>query len=310
MKFTIYQNSRQGPRPYNQDRLAYSYSKDAVLLVVADGMGGHRHGEVAAQLAVKMLTDAFQRTAMPDLEDPAQFLSDHITQIHAAIESHAATHDMLEAPRTTLVAAILQNNAFFCAHVGDSRLYHFRKGELLFKTEDHSIVQLLLKRGLIDKKGMQTHPDRSKIYNCLGGDKTPRIDIFQGQDLRHGDIFLLCTDGLWSVIDDKEISTMLHAGPVNITVPKLLDLAESLNSEDGHGDNISAIGLQWQELQDASLGVSTATMPLGKTTTIINPPTHQVTIRDDAGQDVPDLTDEEIEKAIQEIQVAIQKTMR
>lgn len=310
MKFTIYQNSRQGQRPYNQDRLAYSYSKDAVLLVVADGMGGHRHGEVAAQLAVKMLTDAFQREAMPDLDDPARFLTDNILQIHAAIDAHAAMHDMLEAPRTTLVAAILQNNEFFGAHVGDSRLYHFRNGELLYKTEDHSIVQLLHKRGLIDKKGMSTHPDRSKIYNCLGGDKLPKIDVTQSQNLRHGDIFLLCTDGLWSMIDDRGISTMLHAGPINITVPKLLDLAEGLSREDGHGDNISAIGLQWQELQDASLGVSTVTMPLGTTTTIINPPTHQPTIRDDTGQEVPDLTDEEIEKAIQEIQTAIQKTMR
>jgi len=310
MKFTIYQNSRQGSRPYNQDRLAYSYSKDAVLLVVADGMGGHRHGEVAAQLAVKMLTDAFQLEAVPALEDPAQFLTYQIQRIHAAIEHHAASHDMLEAPRTTLVAAILQNNEFFCAHVGDSRFYHFRQDALCYRTEDHSIVQLLHKRGLIDKKGMSTHPDRSKIYNCLGGDKTPKIDLHQSQDLRNGDTFLLCTDGLWSVIDDKEIGTLLNAGPVNITVPKLLELAETLNNEGPHGDNISAIGLQWQELQDPGLGVSTLSMPLGKTTTIINPPTYQPTIRDDEEQEVPDLTDEEIEKAIQEIQLAIQKTMR
>ncbi|HYD33225.1 MAG TPA: protein phosphatase 2C domain-containing protein [Methylophilaceae bacterium] len=310
MKFTIYQNSRQGPRPYNQDRLAYSYSKDAVLLVVADGMGGHRHGEVAAQLAVKMLTDAFQQEAMPDLADPAQFLTHHIQQIHIAIEHHATSHDMLEAPRTTLVAAVLQNNAICCAHVGDSRFYHFRRDTLLNKTEDHSIVQLLHKRGIIDKQGMSTHPDRSKIYNCLGGDKKPKIDIMQSQDLQHGDTFLLCTDGLWSVIDDKEIGTLLNAGPVNITVPKLLDLAEALNSEGSHGDNISAIGLQWQELPDANLGVSTLSMPLGKTTTIINPLTYQPTVRDDEGQAIPDLTDEEIEKAIQEIQTAIQKTMR
>lgn len=310
MKFTIYQNSRQGPRPYNQDRLAYSYSKDAILLVVADGMGGHRHGEVAAQLAVKMLTDAFQHEATPELEDPAEFLTRQIMQVHAAIENHAATNELLETPRTTLVAAILQNDCFYSAHVGDSRLYHFRAGQMLHKTEDHSIVQLLHKRGLLDKKGMATHPDRSKIYNCLGGDKPPKIDLVQNRDLRNGDVILLCTDGLWSVIDDKEIGTLLNAGPINITVPKLLDLAESLNDEEDHGDNISAIGLQWQELQDASLGVSTVTMPLGATTTIINPPTHQPTVRDDAGQDMPDLTDEEIEKAIQEIQSAIQKTMR
>jgi serine/threonine protein phosphatase PrpC len=310
MKFTIYQNSRQGPRPYNQDRLAYSYSKDAILLVVADGMGGHRHGEVAAQLAVKMLTDAFQLEATTELEDPAEFLTRQIGHIHTAIENHATTHELLETPRTTLVAAILQNDCFYCAHVGDSRLYHFRGGKLLHKTEDHSIVQLLHKRGLLDKKGMATHPDRSKIYNCLGGDKPPKIDVMQSRDLRNADTILLCTDGLWSVIDDKEIGTLLNAGPVNITVPKLLDLAESLNDEEEHGDNISAIALQWQEMQDASLGVSTVTMPLGATTTIINPPTHQPTIRDDAGQDMPDLTDEEIEKAIQEIQSAIQKTMR
>lgn len=310
MKFTIYQNSRQGQRPYNQDRLAYSYSKDAVLLVVADGMGGHRHGEIAAQLAVKMLTDAFQSQATPALADPAEFLSNQIKQVHAAIDKHAATHELLESPRTTIVVAILQHNEFFCAHVGDSRLYHFRNGQLLYKTEDHSVVQLLHKRGLLDKKGMSSHPDRSKIYNCLGGDKAPKIDIAQTKDLRNGDVFLLCTDGLWSVVDDKEIGVLLNAGPVNITVPKLLDLAESLSSEDEHGDNMSAIGLQWQELQDDNLGVSTVTMPLDATTTIINPPTHQSTIRDDTGQDTPDLTDEEIEKAIQEIQDAIQKTMR
>ena len=86
MKFTIFQNSRQGPRPYNQDRLAYSYSKDAMLLVIADGMGGHRHGEVAAQLAVTTMTDAFQRLAVPSLASPAKFLIEHIQQVHDMID--------------------------------------------------------------------------------------------------------------------------------------------------------------------------------------------------------------------------------
>ena len=75
MKFTIFQNSRQGPRPYNQDRLAYSYSKDALLLVVADGMGGYRHGEMAAQLAVTTLTEAFQRLAVPTLSSPCKIFN-------------------------------------------------------------------------------------------------------------------------------------------------------------------------------------------------------------------------------------------
>src|SRR3546814_2225635 len=134
MKFTIYQNSRQCQRPYNQDRLAYSYSKDAVLLVVADGMGGHRHGEIAAQLAVKMLTDAFQSQATPALDDPAQFLSNQIKQVHAAIDKHATPPELLETPRNPIVVAIPQNNDFFCAHVSASSIYQFRNDNRLSKT--------------------------------------------------------------------------------------------------------------------------------------------------------------------------------
>ncbi len=172
MKFTIHQSSRHGSRTYNQDRLTYSYSKDALLLVVADGMGGHRHGEVAAQLAVKSLTDAFQEIATPALADPAKFLSTQIQQAHEAIESLTLADDLLESPRTTIVAAVLQNNEMHCAHVGDSRLYHFRKGQLLYRTEDHSVVQVLHRRGHISKQAMLSHPDRHKLYNCLGRRKT------------------------------------------------------------------------------------------------------------------------------------------
>ena len=308
MKFTIHQSSRQGPRPYNQDRLAYSYSKDALLLVIADGMGGHRHGEVAAQLAVKMLTDAFQLMATPTLADPAQFLSAHIQQVHDALGSFLLENNLIEAPRTTIVAAVLQHNKLYCAHVGDSRLYHFRDRRLLYRTEDHSIVQMLYRKGQLDKQEMLEHPDRNKIYNCLGGDKAPQIDLAHTENFREGDILLLCTDGLWSILSDAEISKMLHAESINKTIPQLLDTAESMSTV--NGDNISAIGLQWGEPQDSLLSVSTVTMPLGATNTIMNPMSYQQTLRNDDPQAVADLTDEEIEQAITEIQVAIQKTQR
>lgn len=309
MKFTIHQGSRQGPRPYNQDRLAYSYSKDALLLVIADGMGGHRHGEVAAQLAVKTLTDAFQQEATPVLDDPARFLIGHIQQVHDAIDSLMVAQDLLEAPRTTIVAAILQHNDLYCAHVGDSRLYHFRNGRQLFRTEDHSIVQRLYRRGQLDKQGMLEHPDRHKIYNCLGGDNPPKIDLMHKQNLRDGDILLLCTDGLWSIFSDEEMSDTLQAGPISESVSNLLDMAEALSET--QGDNMSAIGVQWGERpEDSQLAISTVTMPLGTTTTIMNPMTHQPTLRDDHAQAIPDLTDDEIERAIAEIQAAIRKTQR
>lgn len=309
MKFTIYQTSRQGPRQYNQDRVAYSYSKDALLVVLADGMGGHRHGEIAAQLAVKTLTDAFQRNALPILAHPFKFLSDHIRQVHDAIDSYAIANDMFEPPRTTLVAAIVQYDELFCAHVGDSRLYHFREGRLLFRTEDHSKVQMLYRKGLIGKDEISTHPERNKIYNCLGGETPPQVELAQKRPLHDGDTILLCTDGLWSLLDDVEIGEILQNGSVTDTVPVLLDLAES--RADANGDNMSAIAFNWRGDKTGRLAVSTATMPLDLTTTIINPPTQNAAAMSDTGESaLPDLTDEDIERAIAEIQSAIRKIPR
>lgn len=304
MKFTIYQSSRQGPRAYNQDRLAYSYSKDALLMVLADGMGGHRNGEVAAQLAVKTLTESFQRLAMPTLPSPAKFLTDHIQQVHDMIENVRQEKDYLESPRTTIVAAIIQRNTLYCAHVGDSRLYHFRDGHLLFRTEDHSIVQSLYRKGLIGKDEMSSHPYRNKVYNCLGGDNPPQIDLSDKHELQDGDIILLCTDGIWNVIDDKTIRMILMSGSINETVNHMLETAEK--NSDHTGDNMSAIGVQWGDHARNPAAVSTMTMPLDQTTTIMNPTTRPVNAP--ASADIEDLTDDDIEKTIAEIQHALNKS--
>ena len=305
MKFTICQASRQGSRKYNQDRVAYSYSKDALLVVLADGLGGHRHGEIAAQLAVKTLIESFQRMALPILASPFKFLSEHIIQVHNAIDSHTAVNDWLEAPRTTIVAAIVQHGELYCAHAGDSRLYHFRDGGLLYRTEDHSQIQIMFRKGLVSKAEMATHPERNKIYNCLGGEMPPQVDMAQKRVLRDGDTVLLCTDGLWSLIDEDEMAEILRNGPVTDTVPVLLDVAES--RADQVGDNMSVIAFNWGGKTYGELSVSTATMPLDITATNINPPTQSHEIPGETVDAIPDLSDEEIERIIAEIQVAIKK---
>ena len=297
MKFTIYQSSRQGGRVYNQDRIAYSYSKEALLAVVADGMGGHRHGEVAAQLAVTSLADAFERQALPRLQDPSAFLREHLSQVHDAIGNFARANALIEAPRTTIVAAVLQRNKLYCAHAGDSRLYHFRQGTLLHRTEDHSVVQMLYRRGQIAAEDMQRHPDRNKIYNCLGGEKAPVIEIGEPRQLRDGDTLLLCSDGMWAAIDDTRLAAALHAAPMTESLPRLLDVAAALNGP--NGDNLSAIGLQWG---DDAFGVSTLDMPLDAATTILNPVASQ------SPEAKHDLSDDDIERAIAEIQAALRKT--
>ncbi|MCX7160960.1 MAG: protein phosphatase 2C domain-containing protein, partial [Proteobacteria bacterium] len=104
MKFSIFQDSRVGARSYNQDRLGYWYTRDSLLLVLADGMGGHLMGEVAAQIAVDTLGASFQKDAKTRIPDPDLFLYRSVGRIHAAIDEHTQRLDLPDSPRTTLVA--------------------------------------------------------------------------------------------------------------------------------------------------------------------------------------------------------------
>lgn len=305
MKFTIYQDSRQGPRPYNQDRVAYSYSKDALLTVLADGMGGHEHGEVAAQLAIEILTTSFQRLAKPLLNNPFKFLDENIRHLHDAIDHHAVVRDMVDHPRTTLVTAIVQQQTLYCAHAGDSRLYHFRDGKLLFRTQDHSKVQMLCNKGMITPEQMLSHPERNKIYNCVGGETQPKIELAAKRDIQEGDIVLLCTDGLWSLLQDQEIAAILQNGPVTDTVPVLFDLAES--RADASGDNMSAVAFSWGQHAYGRFSVSTAMMPLDINTTIRDFSSRRSSTL--SSEPLP-TQDDEIERAIAEIQAALEKFPR
>jgi len=309
MKFTIYQNSRPGPRPHNQDRIAYSYSKDAILAVVADGMGGHLHGEIAARFATKIMTEAFQRMATPILTDPFGFLVSQINEVQKAILDYTASKELLESPRTTLVAAIMQHDELYCVHIGDSRLYHIRDGKVIFCTEDHSKVQMLFRKGLIAKEDLSTHPERNKVYNCLGAETPPQADLAMKRSLWPGDVIALCTDGLWSQLEDHELADMLSRGAVTDTLPGLLDLAELRAGK--YGDNLSVIALNWGGGAQYLPEISTATMPMDVTTTIMNPVTDAQGEAVETATKIPgNLTDEEIESSIAEIQAAIKKSLK
>lgn len=302
MRFAIYQSSRQGGRKYNQDRLAYSYSKEALLMVVADGMGGHFHGEVAAQITAQLIAESFQKQSRPALKDPFQFLESALLGAHNAICDYSVENDLLESPRTTCVACVVQRDMAYWAHVGDSRLYFFRDDRLLARTRDHSRVQLMFEQGGITEAQMATHPDRNKIYNCLGGPILPQVELSKKTPVREGDTLLLCSDGLWGVLSDNEIASVLGAYPIDRAVPELLDHAEFRGGQDG--DNLSAIGMTWGGRGDSSTspGVSTVGMPLDSFTTQLD----EFGASREAGSQ-PAISDDEIERAIAEIQSAIKK---
>jgi len=303
MRFTIFQESRKGQRKVNQDRIAYTFSRDALLLVVADGMGGHAGGEIAAQIAVRLFIERFQQEAKPVLKNPLKFLQDTMVRAHSALGSYANQFSMLETPRTTCVACLVQAGHAYWGHVGDSRLYLFRQGGLIGSTKDHSKVQYLVDQGIIGADEIVQHPDRNKIFSCLGGLVDPVIDLSRRTPLRNGDIIVLCTDGLWSVFDQREIATWLTSTPILTTAPQMMREGEKRGGPDG--DNLSAIIVRWgpETLTDEQTTTITETMGIGDFETQID---RTLTLTDRTGTQ-RDLTDDEIERAIEEIQATIQK---
>jgi len=244
MKFTIYQDSRRGTRTTNQDRIAYCYSRSALFMAVADGMGGYPRGEVAAEIAVQFMAAAFLREAVPFLADPIQFLRTVIRDAHHAICSQSKSRKLAITPRTTCVVCIVQQGVAYWAHVGDSRLYHLRSGDIVYRTRDHSQVQRLVDTGQLREESVPNHPERNRIYSCLGGDDLPRISLSHGARLQEQDLLLLCSDGLWSPVSNRLIANALAAPPLERCVPELMDLAQMRAGK--AADNLSAVAMRWQ----------------------------------------------------------------
>jgi len=306
MQFTIFQESRRGSRATNQDRIAYTYSRDTLLLVVADGMGGHAGGEIAAQIAVRMFVERFHQEATPALRSPLAFLHETMVNAHAALGSYSAQYSMLETPRTTCVACIVQGGHAYWAHVGDSRLCHYRQGTLVSQTRDHSKVQYLVDQGLLNAAEVGEHPDRNKVYSCLGGMVDPVIDLSTRALLRDGDILVLCTDGLWGSIPSDEIATWLTSTPILKTAPEMMREAERRAGNDG--DNLSAVIVRWgPETQvDEPLPTITETLGLGEFATQID---RTLSLADRKGAEGA-LSEDEIERAIDDIQTTIHRYRR
>ena len=296
--YEILHESLIGGRKSNQDRVGYSHINNILLMVVADGMGGHLNGEIAAEIAVRVLTTRFSREAPLGLNNPANFLRAALEATHSAIEEYTRKNKLSEYPRTTCVACVVQNKIAYWCHAGDSRLYLLRNGRLYKRTRDHSRVQRMIDAGLIREDQALTHPDRNKIYSCLGGDQLPTISLSEGTQLNAGDILLLCSDGLWGMLTSADIEAAVAEEPLKLALPKLIK--KSTDTAAGQGDNLSVVAVQWPgSIEKLEYIDSAVTMPADFLTRPAGLP---------EGHDKPgDFDDAEIEKAIAEIQDAIQK---
>jgi len=241
----IVQASRVGGRERNEDRVGQWSAAQATLLAVADGLGGHAHGDVAAQIAIDILGGAFAAQAQPKLTDPSQFLVQAIETAHAAILREADLRNYADSPRTVIAACVVQDAHAYWTHVGDCRFYLLRTGRIVLRSRDHTVVQRLLDEGRIREEAMATHPHRNRLLQCLGGIQQPQPDWQGGVRLAQDDILLLCSDGFWGPLTQRQMLHALLAKPLAEAIPELVDLAERCAGPES--DNISVVAMTWDQ---------------------------------------------------------------
>lgn len=298
MKFSVFQISRKGGREKNEDRMGYCYTKDSGLFLLADGMGGHPEGEVAAQIALQTVSARFQQEAKPEIKNIEDFFSTSILAAHRQILRYAAEKGLSDTPRTTLVAVIVQGGMAHWVHCGDSRLYFVRRSELLARTRDHSYLEM---RKASKQPASLDTVNRNVLYTCLGSPTKPVFEITGPLPLQQGDRILLCSDGLWGSLDDADIVHHLGSKPVSTAAP---DLAErALIKAGASSDNVTIIALEWEtpDIPETARGsVSTDAIDDGVFASTVQ------TGWLDSGVD--DLDDAAIERSIAEIKDAIRRT--
>lgn len=250
MKYQLEKTSRLGNRVVNEDRIGVAESADAVLLVLADGMGGYRGGQIAAKALVNRMLHQFKRSKFP-ATDPKAYLKDLISDAHlAVIRAGSEQYPPIE-PRTTCVVCLIQQGSAWWAHVGDSRLYLFRNGISFTRTTDHSKVEEMHRKGKISENQIDAHPQRNLVTRCVGYQKLPPIAAINDEmPLEKYDILLLCSDGLWNPVNEEEMVDNLYQHTLEQAVERLAYQAEFHSYPES--DNISVIGLRWISNEDTS----------------------------------------------------------
>ncbi len=243
-------------RTHNED--CFDIDPDHHMYVVADGMGGHSHGEVASRIAVKAIRDFVVQTADRDTTWPFAYdtrLQRHSNRLKAAVR---IAHDrVLRAIRndgslvgmgTTVVGFLIDDDTAAVAHVGDSRAYRLRGGQLDLLTQDHTWVNEQVVAGYLSEEQARAHPLKNVVTRALGGESEVVVDVKE-YDLRAGDVYLLCSDGLTTMLSDEEIGERLQASQPADQICR--SLVKDANSRGGL-DNITVVLLSVEEAAEDS----------------------------------------------------------
>ncbi len=236
-------------RTHNED--CFDIDDDHQVYIVADGMGGHNHGEVASRVSVDSIREFISQSVDHDGTLPIGYdasLQAHSNRLKRSI--HVAHDQVLAAIRedgtllgmgTTIVGAMLQNEVMAMAHVGDSRGYRLRDGHLELLTQDHTWVNEQVVAGYLSEEQAKSHPLKNVVTRALGGDSEIVVDVME-TDVRSGDLFLLCSDGLTTMLSDQEIHERITT-PGDTLAEICHRMVQDANARGGF-DNVTVVVLR------------------------------------------------------------------
>ena len=235
MEYSVAQKSHQGGRDYNEDSTAIFERDGAVLLIVADGLGGHAGGEIASQTLVEAISESFKKATDSQLDNAETFLTLSINFAHHMIHRRAVSRGFkVDSPKTTCVVCLIIDGVAQWAHSGDSRLYVLNKREIISVTEDH-----------VSNKNPQS--ENNPINRCVGGLELPRPEISEPYKLGVGDTLMLASDGAWHSFTPADLLEYVNPEHPTLGLDNLLQKLEGRNRSPS--DNLSMVIFFWGVLQ-------------------------------------------------------------
>jgi PPM family protein phosphatase len=231
-------------RKINEDNFGSISGTFGILLIICDGMGGYKGGEIASQTAVKSIENHFEK--LNGNYDPSQEIYNAFNSANNSIIQTAHNDSTLSDMGSTVVLVLLKNGLVHYANLGDSRIYRIRQGKILQLTKDNSLVQQMIDSNIITENEAKTHPKKHVITKALGIDADLKPEMYQPFKLQENDIIILCSDGLTEHVEEEEILKLAGNNSVSDAAIKLVDLA----NERGGSDNIT--------IQVAKAGVPSA----------------------------------------------------
>lgn len=239
MEFKAAGITSAGGREINEDYCMFEQRDGFMCCIVADGLGGHKGGQMASKTAAGRIMEAFFE--FPDVTPERMLYC--FEEAQSAVMELQAGNRLLHSMKTTAVVLLCGHRQALWGHIGDSRLYYFKGGSLVFQTRDHSVPQAMVNAGEIREKDIRFHEDRNRLLRAIGQHQPPRFEILEeAVPIRAGDAFLLCTDGFWEYVYENEMVKDLRKSHHPKAWLDLMEKRLNRRADRGH-DNYTAVAV-------------------------------------------------------------------